>query len=280
MPTRRALVLSGGANRGAMQAGAVRTLIEHGLEFDLLVGTSAGALNAVFLASGPTPERARQLVEVWRTMTARDIVGERLGRRVVNALRRRDHLYAPTALRRFIARHAPMARLQDAAVPTVVVAVDLLSGQERDFSAGPVVDLVAASAAIPGIYPPVAYGDDLLVDGGVLAPVPIAAAIRAGATELWVLDVAQPCVARNRPASYLDCLVQSLTLQATGRTQAEIACPPPGVTIHHLPMRCRTDRWFSDFSGTDEMLTEGAEAARAYLATLPADGQPVREASA
>src|SRR5258708_4238666 len=69
-----AFVLAGGASLGAMQAGMLRALYEHGIAPDLLVGTSAGALNAAFVASRPqTVATADALARVWRGLRRDDI---------------------------------------------------------------------------------------------------------------------------------------------------------------------------------------------------------------
>src|ERR1700722_14723003 len=74
-PPRTAFVLAGGASLGAMQAGMVRALYERGIAPDLLIGTSAGALNAAFLASRPaTVATAEELASVWRGLRRRDIL--------------------------------------------------------------------------------------------------------------------------------------------------------------------------------------------------------------
>src|SRR3954464_3316769 len=71
---RTAFVLSGGASLGAMQAGMLRALYERGIQPDLLVGTSAGALNAAFVASRPqAAQPAAQLARVWRGLRRSDV---------------------------------------------------------------------------------------------------------------------------------------------------------------------------------------------------------------
>ena len=70
---RTAFVLAGGAALGAMQAGMVHALYERGIVPDLLVGTSAGALNAAFLASRPpTVATAGELAAIWRGLRRSD----------------------------------------------------------------------------------------------------------------------------------------------------------------------------------------------------------------
>jgi NTE family protein len=101
---RTAFVLSGGASLGALQAGMLRALYERGITADLLVGTSAGALNAAFIASRPQAvQTARALRQVWCDLQRDDIFPVSM-RALVGGLRgKRDHLVPDDALRRLVA---------------------------------------------------------------------------------------------------------------------------------------------------------------------------------
>jgi NTE family protein len=69
-----AFVLSGGASLGAIQAGMLHALYEKGIGPDLIIGTSAGALNGAFIASRPpTVETAEALADVWRGVRRNDV---------------------------------------------------------------------------------------------------------------------------------------------------------------------------------------------------------------
>src|ERR1700736_1491634 len=90
---RTAFVLAGGAARGAMQAGMVHALYERGIVPDLLVGTSAGALNAAFLASRPaTVATAEALAVIWRGLRRMDVLPLRPPALISGLAGRRDHL--------------------------------------------------------------------------------------------------------------------------------------------------------------------------------------------
>jgi predicted acylesterase/phospholipase RssA len=69
-----AFVFSGGGSGGAMEAGGVKALYERGIRPDIVVGSSAGAMNAAFLAIDPTPEGVERLCTIWRNLRTRDIV--------------------------------------------------------------------------------------------------------------------------------------------------------------------------------------------------------------
>src|SRR5229473_1120967 len=148
---RTAFVLAGGAGLGAMQAGMVHALYERGIAPDLLIGTSAGALNAAFLASRPaTVATAHELAALWRGLRRRDILPLRPATLLAGLAGRRDHLIPDAALRRLAARHLQFARLEQAAIPLHLVAFDLLAGTEVRLSDGPLADAVLAAAARGG----------------------------------------------------------------------------------------------------------------------------------
>ena len=87
---RTAFVLAGGAALGAMQAGMVRALYERGIAPDLLIGTSAGVLNAAFLASRPaTAATAEELAARWQGLRRNDILPLRPAT-LLSGLGRRD----------------------------------------------------------------------------------------------------------------------------------------------------------------------------------------------
>src|SRR5262245_12423774 len=107
----------------------VHALYERGIAPDLLIGTSAGALNAAFLASRPaTVATAEELAAVWRGLRRSDILPLRPATLVSGLAGRRDHLIPGRALRRLAARHLQFDRLEQAAIPLHLVAFDLLLG--------------------------------------------------------------------------------------------------------------------------------------------------------
>src|SRR6266566_3301615 len=190
---RTAFVLAGGAVLGAMQAGMVRALYERGIAPDLLIGTSAGALNAAFLASRPaTVATAQELAALWRGLRRSDILPLRPATLISGLAGRRDHLIPDRALRRLAARHLQFDRLEQAAIPLHLIAFDLLAGTEVRLSDGPLADAVLAAAAIPGVLPPVRWRGRLLVDGGIADNTPVSHAVALGARRIYVLPTQNP----------------------------------------------------------------------------------------
>jgi len=115
-----AFVLSGGANLGAAQAGMLEALLDAGITPDLLVGTSIGAVNAAFLAAGPSPAQARALSAIWRGLSAEEFFPLHAAQ-VTRALRA-GALYSPEPLRRLLEREIPYRLVEEASTRLRIVA--------------------------------------------------------------------------------------------------------------------------------------------------------------
>src|SRR5687768_7142297 len=181
-----AFVLSGGGSLGAVQVGMLQALAARGVEPDLLIGTSAGALNAGYVAGHGTSTTALDdLAGVWARLRRRDVfplVPSRLGAAAVG---RAPSLCSNGALRRLIEEHLTFEQLEDAAIPVRVVTTDVRSGEEVVLSTGDAVDAILASAAIPAVFPAVRLDDRDLIDGGVADNAAISQAVALGAGTIY-----------------------------------------------------------------------------------------------
>jgi len=195
-----AVVLSGGGSLGAVQVGMLQALTEHGVVADMLVGTSVGAINAAWLAgSGMGQDAIGELGEVWLRTRRQDVFPLRPVAGLFGFAGRTDHLVALNGLRSLLRRNLSIERLEDATVPVTVIATEVTTGTEVALSSGDAVDAVTASAAIPGVFPPVRIGQQVLMDGGVANNTPISHAISLGADTIWGCPPAMCAVWRNRP---------------------------------------------------------------------------------
>lgn len=160
-----ALALGGGAGLGWAHIGVLRALLARDVVIDAVAGTSIGAVAAACLAA----DRLDVLEELARSANLRKVV------RFLDVNLRRGSLLGGRAVARELRKHFGEQRLEALTIPCAVLAADLVSGTEVVLTSGSIVDAVRASIAIPGIFPPVRQGDMLLVDGGVLNPVPVRA---------------------------------------------------------------------------------------------------------
>ena len=284
-PFREAVVLSGGGSLGAVQVGALRALLEAGIRPDLLVGCSVGALNAAFLAVDPVPERLHELERLWRGLDREAVFGRgrvRAAQLLSVAVRKEDHLYEPDALRELVRRWVPVADLADTAVPVHVVTTDLLSGAPVWFSAGDPVPVLTASACLPALFPPVALGGTLHVDGGVTCPVPVERALELGAERTWVVDVSGGSIGRrDARMNALDVLLLSFAI-SRARLDRPVEDDRPGQRVVRLPRVDVGVHELRDFSRTPAFMQAGyavaKEAVRAELVRVPAPRRRVRQA--
>ena len=265
---RTAFVLSGGASLGALQVGMLRALYERGITADLLVGTSVGALNAAFVASRPqTPATARALARVWRGVERGDAFPLSL-RAVAGGLAgRRDHLVPACGLRQIIERHIELDDLAGAAIPLHLIAFDITTGSEVALSHGPACEAVLASCAIPGIFPPVAAGGRLLVDGGVVNNTPISHAVELGAERIYVLSTREPsCPQVNPPRTALDAAICGISLLMGSRLESDVGRYGREAELIVLPAPNAIQVQPTDFDHSSELTATAYSAARDALA--------------
>ena len=262
MSARRiAFVLSGGGSLGAIQVGMLQALFEEGIRPDLLVGTSAGAVNAAWVAGHPHSEGAQELAAMWCGLRRQDIFPFSAWAGALGLFGRTNHVIPNAGLRALIERHIPYERLEDASIPIHVVATELKTGHAVVLSSGPAVPALLASTAIPGVFPPVTIARRELVDGGVADVTPIAAAIAQGATQVYVLPIGYPWLRQER-TNAIGMALQALARVVEQRWHAEIAVHTQSADIRLLPTIDGPAVSPADFSRTPELIS------RAYRSTL------------
>jgi NTE family protein len=261
-----AIVLSGGGSLGAVQVGALRALLEAGMQPDLLVGCSVGALNAAFLAAEATVERLDELETLWRRLD-RGVVFPSTRRSVAGHLVRRDaHLYEPDGLRALIRNWIPYRDLAETDVPCHVVTTDLLDGRPCWWSSGDPIEVLVASCSLPGLLPPVSLGGSVHVDGGVTCPVPSQRAAELGARRIWVLDVTGGSLGRrDERMSALDVLLLSFAISRQQLGNAVVAARADQHIVR-MPMVSIGRHDLRDFSRTGELIRAGYLAGQRMLA--------------
>lgn len=267
-----AFVLSGGASLGAIQVGMLRALADRGVVPDVIVGTSVGAVNGAFLACRPfDSETVDELAQLWLGIRRGQVFPVEPLTGLLGFLGARRNLVPGGALRRLLARNTDCERLEDLPTPLHVIACDVLTGREVRLSRGPLVDAVMASAAIPGVLPPVEWEGRLLIDGGVVDNTPLSHALELGAREVYVLPTGAPCELTHAPRSALGMIVHATGLMVAHRFADEAAGyrGRRGLTI--LPPPCPIDVQPMDFGHAEELMIRAERDAHAFL-----DGEPQR----
>lgn len=274
---RVAFVLAGGASLGAVEVGMLRALYERGIAPDFVVATSAGALNGAFIASRPqTVETADALAEIWDGLRRGQVFPVNLLTGLMGFLGARDHLVPDGAMRRLITRHIERDRLEQMALELHVIAVDVVTGEELRLSRGPAVEAVMASAAIPGVLPPVSWEGRELMDGGVANNTPISHAVELGASEVYVLPTGNACALTEPPSGALAMALHALSLLMQRRLLDDIERHRDGTKLVVLPPPCPLSVQPIDF-GHGRLLIESAYAdASEFLDGGGAERPPIR----
>lgn len=273
-----AFVLSGGGSLGAVQVGMLRALSEQGIHPDVLVGTSAGALNALWVAEhGMSADSLAELAVIWQGLHRRDIFQVRATHVLHALVGRRTALCSSDALGDLVSKHCGIDDLSATAIPVHMVATDLLSGNAVLISTGPPSEAIRASAAIPGIFPPIPRGERWLIDGALGTPSGVTHAAHLGATQIYVLPAGVPCALPRPPRSAVGVAVHSLTLLIEQRLIVEVGNPPPTTTIHLIPPLCPVTVSAADFSQASLLIERSYRASVTWLERGGADlPQPAR----
>ena len=241
-PAKIAVVLGAGASRGFAHVGVLKVLESQKVPIHLIVGTSSGSFVGSIYAHGYD---AFQLQKMALAIQKEDVIdltlpdngfvrGEKLENFVNKAL-----------------QNCPLERLR---IPFLAVATNVQTGEETVFATGNTGKAVRASCSSPGIFQPVRIGEKTYVDGGVVSPVAVIAARKAGADVVIAVDISAG-VAGTLPQGILETILQSIDIMyakiAAAQTgNADVLIRP---RISHINS--------SDFDKRHEAILEGEKAA-------------------
>ena len=263
--TRTAFVLGGGGNLGAVQIGMLRALFERGIEPDVLVGCSVGALNAAAIAAEPDLDGVDRLRRVWLDPTTWQVFssGKLTGPWLL--LKKTRSMVTNERIRRLIETTVTQRAFEELELPLHVVATSLRSGKPKWFDKGPIVDPILASAALPAILPPVEIDGEPFIDGAVVDNVPISRAVTLGVTRVVVLHVGNFERPRPNPQRPLDVLLQAFSIARNERFAREVDSSYDGVELVVLPGVDPGSIKRNDFSKTAELIERAHAAAAGHL---------------
>ena len=229
-----AFVLGGGGVLGAVEVGMVRALYAAGIRPDLVIGTSIGALNGVVIAAVPAEEATERLTELWASPAARDVFRASVARQVGQLVRTGTHAHSARPLRKLL---SPLdgVTFDELRTPFQCCAASIERAAEQWFDAGPVIDAVLASCAVPGLLPPVRIGDEHYLDGGLVNSIPVGRAIELGAEVVYVLQVGRIERPLRAPSKPWEVAMVAFEIARRHRFARDMASLPEDVEVHVLP---------------------------------------------
>lgn len=174
------LALGSGGARGAAHTGVLKVLEREGIPISVVAGSSIGALVGAAHAAGIP---IHQVEQEWLTTDV-----QRLFRSFLPTFPHAG-FSSGNELRKLLVDLLGSGTIEDLPIPYAAVACDIDTGETVVLREGRLADAVRASTAIPGLFHPVRWKDRLLVDGGLVDPVPVTVCRELGADVVIAVDV-------------------------------------------------------------------------------------------
>jgi NTE family protein len=187
-PHKIGLALGSGSARGLAHIGVIRAIKDAGIDIDYIAGTSIGALIGAVYAAGKIDNlQDAYLAMDWKKIAYFfDVVFPKSG--IIDGQKVAD----------FLREYIHSSCIEELPIPFTAIATDFDSGEEVVFDKGDVIEAVRASISVPGIFTPVRWGERVLIDGGLVNPVPVNAAREMGADIVIAVDLNHKAFADNR----------------------------------------------------------------------------------
>ena len=174
-----ALVLSSGGARGLAHIGAIEELESHGYHISSIAGCSMGALIGGVYAAG----KLNEFREWMKTIDRKKMLG------LIDFSLSLNHIVKGTRIIEAIMEFVPDVNIEDLPIPYCAIATDLKAGREVMFRKGSLFKAIRASISLPSFYEPVTLNDMILIDGGIINPLPLNRVKRQSGDILVGVDV-------------------------------------------------------------------------------------------
>jgi len=155
------LVLSGGGAKGFAHIGVLKALNEKGIYPDIISGTSAGSIIAALYADGNSPD------EILEMFSGKDLYN------LVQIVLPKRGLFKMKDLLRLLKKYLRAHRIEELKIKTYICATNFSTGRIKYFYEGPIIKPIVASSSIPVLFQPILINEDLYVDGGMFANLPV-----------------------------------------------------------------------------------------------------------
>jgi NTE family protein len=285
MKKKLAFVLGGGGARGAFQVGALKALLEAGYKPDILVGTSAGAANSTFIAlNGFTAEGLEQLITTWNETLGADLLPSNYLWLTVRALFQSGQENLAQRMSSFFVEHGlnPEMKFKEIKdTQLLLVSADLNHCQSCVYGfdgEGSVLEGLLASTTLPPWISPLAVEDNLLIDGGVVSPLPIETAIKAGADEIVALDISdiRDVIVDNVPFGPFMGKVINTVQNRLIELELSLA-RAKGIPVLHIHLTGKEPVAIWNFNFTEKLIESGYETAQKEIIRYRERKKPQRK---
>ncbi len=248
-PYETAFVLGGGGLLGAHEVGMLRALAELGVEPDVVLGTSIGAVNGAFFAADPTRDGVQRLAEVWDQANHTALSALTMARRVTTLARSGTHLQRVADVKHRLEEVLPVERVEQLATPFQCVAASIERAAEHWFDRGPLAEIILASCSVPGVLPPIRIDGEHFIDGGIVNSIPVSRAVALGARRIFVLQVGRLEQPLKPPRWPWEVGLVAFEVARRHRFAHDLHSLPEGIELHILPTGGSAAPAYNDLAG-------------------------------
>jgi NTE family protein len=272
------IALGGGGARGIAHLGVLSVLEQAGIPIDVVAGTSFGALIGAMYSIQPDVHQIQKRIAQFlhspafkktrfEFMRQNYQQGKNAGlfSKLKTSLRRGIFYGISFRRRGYISEEEFLGvmghlieniQMEDTRIPLIMSSADLMTGEEYILEKGSLQRAVCATCALPGIFPPVSYGEHLLIDGGWVNPVPVDLARRRGADFVIAVDTSESLLQAKGLHNGLDLLLRADAmvrehLMRIMIRNADVVIRPEVGHVH-----------WADFSHAEDYFREGMKAAQ------------------
>lgn len=270
--------LGGGGARGIAHLGVLSVLEQSGIPIDVIAGTSFGAIIGAMYAIQPDVQGIQKRISQFLQSPAFKMTrfefmkqdyqeGRKAGlfSKLKSSIQR--GIFYGISFRRmaYISEEEFMEliglliddiEIEKTQIPFLMNAADLITGKEYVLEKGPLRRAICASCALPGIFPPIPYGEHLLIDGGWVNPIPVDLARRWGADLVIAVNTSESITQAKALNNGLDLLLRADMLVRAKLTEAiigkaDVVIRPDIGAVH-----------WADFSRPVDYIQKGMEATK------------------
>lgn len=251
------IALGGGAAWGWAHIGVLDVIEKQGIPIDVITGCSMGSVIGALRASGRTPRELEEIAGYWCSRTLRFLEWRLWRLSLINEKK----------VLRIFRHYFGRWNVNETQIPYWANSVDIGVGKEFAIKDGPLVQCLRASISLPGLLPPAAREEHLLIDAGIMDPVPakllkvMRCDFAIGVNAMAALDKA--AIDRRYPRNAIDIMTRSMFLmaheigQANAEKIADVVFTPELTGIAML-----------DFSRAPEIIERGRQAAEKHLPVI------------
>lgn len=216
--------LGSGSFKGLCHLGFIKALEEKGIQPHFIAGSSIGSIVGALWASGL---KASEIIDIFKQIDSRNFL-----KYISFSISRVG--FVDTRIEDFLRNHIGDITFKDLKIPLIVLATDITNARRIVINEGSLAYAIRKSISVPGIIKPVIENNNVIIDGGVLAPLPIKELVEVGCNSIY----ASSLVPKN-PVYVLPTMFEKISKTARQKIEEifKIDLPDPSLTVYSIIKR-------------------------------------------